>query len=135
MVDVFQQELGEGSPSTAVQESAVANTGAVIALNDRRLAQSSPRRKLLRRIDRLRAQIGLPGANSEQPTAEEVLLGLSEPEREKQIDSMIVARAFKPGRGRRRWANWQPREILLAVVGGAITMGLLLLVIYWAQTV
>jgi hypothetical protein len=134
MVDVFEQKMGESSPSTAVQEPPSANTGAVIALNDHRPLPSGAGRRLRQKINRIRAQIGLPVGNSDQPAAEEVLVGLSESQREKQIDSMIVARAFKPGRVKRRWANWQPREILLATLGGAITMGLLLLVIYWVQT-
>jgi len=133
MVDVFQQELGEGSQLMDVQEAPPAATSPVITLNDRRPAHSASKRSLRRKLDRFRAHIGLPGATDRSPSAAEVRIGLSESEQEKAIDSMIVARAFKPSRTRRRWGNWQPREVMLGIMGGALAIGLLLLLIYLTQ--
>ena len=134
MIDVFQQELGEESHATAVQDPpAPATTGAVIALNDRRPVHSG-RGGLRDKVDRFRAKIGLPASDSPQPANADTAIGLSSAEQDQVIDSLIVARAFKPGRARRRWCNWRPREILVAIAGGALTLGLLWLVIYWSQT-
>ena len=135
MLSLYQQVSDGGVDANSLEDPLAgrAAAGAVIALNDRRPARRS-RKRLRKTVDKLCSQVGVT-IGAKRATADE-----KEPEapaglaQEQVIDTLIVARAFAGAKRRRRWANWRPREILAAVVGGTVTLMLLLVLIRFIQT-